>query len=345
MTSSTIGKPPPVDPERSIIENALELTPLADIGPDVYTNTRPLWHPIGARGIYGGAVIAQCLSAAQRTVDSSLTVHSLHCYFVLAGDAEIPVVYHVERVRDGRSFATRTVQARQKGRPIFTVTMSFMRDGAGGEKAVEHGAVMPGGLEGPWEEDGESVKNDVGVQSWKLGILNENASDISTRKTRQWMRACGKISPEGGHQAHLNALAYMSDSFFIGTVARVHGLPRGKAAVMKANLEPREFSGAAKTSWSSLGAEQSRPEVGMMVSLDHAIYFHRPRGFRADEWFLTEAESPWAGDGRGVVMQKIWTREGQLVATCFQEGVIRLKGVKPLPAPPNGPEAKRESKL
>src|ERR1700761_3251935 len=82
---------------------------------DLYTNTRPLWHPPGARGAYGGAVIAQCLAAAQNTVPKNFTVHSMHCYFVLAGNAEIPVIYHVEHVRDGRSFITRTVQARQQG--------------------------------------------------------------------------------------------------------------------------------------------------------------------------------------------------------------------------------------
>jgi acyl-CoA thioesterase 8 len=111
----------------------------------------------------------------------------------------------------------------------------------------------------------------------------------------------------------------MSDSFFIGTVARVHGLPRDRAVTVKAYLEPRVFGGAAKTLQPPVGVAQGRPEIGMMVSLDHTIYFHSPRGFRADEWLLTEAESPWAGDGRGLVMQKIWTREGKLVATCFQE--------------------------
>ena len=104
----------------------------------MFTNTRPLWHPPGARGVYGGAVIAQCLSAAQRTVPSNFTVHSMHCYFVLAGNAEIPIIYNVERVRDGKSFCTRTVQARQRARPIFTVTLSFMREIEKGDKIVEH---------------------------------------------------------------------------------------------------------------------------------------------------------------------------------------------------------------
>ncbi|KAF5017137.1 hypothetical protein F66182_10974, partial [Fusarium sp. NRRL 66182] len=89
----TIFEPPPLDNSKAAIENVLDLTPISDIGPDVFTNTRPLWHPPGARGIYGGAVIAQCLSAAQRTVPENFFVHSMHCYFVLAGDSEIPIVY------------------------------------------------------------------------------------------------------------------------------------------------------------------------------------------------------------------------------------------------------------
>ncbi|KAH0391103.1 Thioesterase/thiol ester dehydrase-isomerase, partial [Aureobasidium melanogenum] len=129
---STLIKPPPADPSKSAIESVLELKQLTDIDPGLFTNTRPLWHPPGARGIYGGAVIAQCLAAAQRTVRDDFTVHSMHCYFVLAGSADIPIMYHVEKVRDGRSFATRTVQARQRGRPIFTTTMSFVRENSGG---------------------------------------------------------------------------------------------------------------------------------------------------------------------------------------------------------------------
>lgn len=99
---STLIRPPPVNPSQSAIENVLELTQLHDIDPDLFTNRRPLWHPPGARGIYGGAAIAQTLSAAQKTVPQEFTVHSMHCYFVLAGNAEIPIIYHVERVRTGK---------------------------------------------------------------------------------------------------------------------------------------------------------------------------------------------------------------------------------------------------
>lgn len=140
---ATLIRPPPIDHSQSAIENVLELTRLSDIDPDLFTNTRPLWHPPGARGIFGGAAIAQTLSAAQQTVDPDFTVHSMHCYFVLAGNADIPIIYHVERVRSGKSFATRTVQARQRGKVIFTTTMSFVRQHSGGDKKVEHAYPMP----------------------------------------------------------------------------------------------------------------------------------------------------------------------------------------------------------
>lgn len=141
--ATLIRPPPPADPAYSPIENNLQLTALTDIDPDLFTNTRAAWHPPGARGIFGGFAISQCLSAAQRTVPSNFTIHSMHCYFVLSGNSDIPIMYHVERVRDGRSFATRTVQARQRGKVIFTTTMSFVREGAGGKNLVEHAVNMP----------------------------------------------------------------------------------------------------------------------------------------------------------------------------------------------------------
>lgn len=159
-TSQTIKPPPPPLPSHALIESTLELTALTDLGPTTFTNTRPLWRPPNARGIFGGAVIAQSLAAAIKTVPETMRVHSMHCYFVLAGDWTIPVVYEVEIVRDGRSFATRTVQARQKGRCIFTTTCSFQRpapdDGQAGSLLAQE--ELPEGLKGPEEcDDGETV--------------------------------------------------------------------------------------------------------------------------------------------------------------------------------------------
>jgi len=107
-------------------------------------------------------VIAQCLSAAQRTVPPDFTVHSMHCYFVLAGNAEIPIIYNVERVREGKSFATRTVQARQRGKPIFTVTLSFMKELKGNERVVSHAVSMPQVPDPVPEDDSEANRSSHG---------------------------------------------------------------------------------------------------------------------------------------------------------------------------------------
>jgi acyl-CoA thioesterase 8 len=173
-TMGTLIRPRPINESQSNIENVLELTQLSDIDPDLFTNARPLWHPPGARGIFGGAAIAQCLSAAQKTVPENFTVHSMHCYFILAGNSEIPIIYHVERVRSGKSFATRTVQARQRGKVIFTTTCSFVRQNSGGEKKVEHATPMPD-CPGPVEgmDDLDHGGQPTGpFQSQRIEILN-----------------------------------------------------------------------------------------------------------------------------------------------------------------------------
>jgi acyl-CoA thioesterase len=271
----------------------------------------------------------------------------------------IPILYHVEHVRSGRSFATRTVQARQRGAAIFTTTMSFVRENSGGARTVRHAVPMPAGIEPPGDEGDElaeleRIASDSPFESRRLQILDDESAELHLKKARQWVRARGRISPDGGHQAHLSALAYISDSYFIGTVSRIHNLWRFSEAksALQATANASDTSPRADLLGSSspsvpearrvylrrlaalegfaddLDNRAGRPEVGMVVSLDHSIYFHEPRKVRADEWVFTEMESPWAGDGRGVVTQKMWARDGTLIATCFQEGVVRLKRVE-----------------
>ncbi|RYP03019.1 hypothetical protein DL764_005440 [Monosporascus ibericus] len=341
---ATLIKPPPQDTGKAPIENALELTDLSIIGPDIFTNTRELWHPPGARGIYGGAVIAQTLAAAQRTVPHDFVVHSFHCFFVLAGDSGTPLLYHVERVREGRSFCTRTVQALQRGNPIFTVTCSFVREGGGGEPAVAHQTPMPAGALPPppddYDDEGPNWSGPRAerspFESYRIQIVDGGDGDNggagaggapeARKKARRWVRARGRISDEGSHQAHLNALAYISDSYFIGAVGRFHRLWRFpfKAEDVDKLPEDKRQQLARQLDWEGYGKVEDyrgRPEIGMMVSLDHTIYFHNPKKVRADEWMFTEIESPWAGDGRGVVTQRIFSKDGTLLATCFQENL------------------------
>lgn len=379
----TLIKSLPPNPDHSPIESILSLLPLTNIGPDIYTNAQPLWHPPGARGIFGGAAIAQCLAAAQATIPPDFTIHSMHCYFVLAGNSSIPILYHVERVRDGKSFATRTVQARQRGKPIFTTTMSFAREGSGGRPGnlVEHQVPMPADVVPPPDGTGNSAeghKRPKGIGNTddtpfeSLRCMGGKGEKPENKRLRQWVRARGRISDapigmafdknptssgltEAGimradgsgktevrhnHQAHLNALAYMSDAYFIGTVARVHHLMRfaNRRSIDK-TLESftgsEEEKRAMKEYLEAIAKEEAEEnaahqhsgdtrQIGMMVSLDHLIFFHNPRAFRADEWMLTEMDSPWAGDGRGLAFQRIWTKDGILIATCVQEGVVRL---------------------
>lgn len=330
---TTLLRPPEPDKTKAPIENVLEVTEMGVMGPDIFTNTRQPWLPPGARGIYGGAVIAQCLASAQKTVPDDFLPHSCHCYFLLAGSSSIPILFHVERVRDGRSFATRTVQARQRGKCIFTTTISFAKHGSAddGKKKVRHAAPPPGGaVEGapPEDWDGEGLGSRTGpIQNYQLEVLRatDPTSQPHERKCRTWQRARGRISDAGGHEAHLNALAYMSDSLFIGTVSRIHGLwrlpvapsqvpdlPTAQRELVTGLLE-REGMGSTIEEW------ESRPTLGMLVSLDHSIYFHEPKRVRADEWMFAEMESPWAGQERGVVMQRIFARDGTLLASCVQE--------------------------
>lgn len=155
------------------------------------------------------------------------------------------------------------------------------------------------------------------------------------KKVRQWARAKGQISLSGGRQAHLGAFAYISDSFLLATVYRVHSVPRfssptalRRLADLKARPEPdreerralRYFKSLADVEAGELGdSGKSGKEVGMMVSLSHSIYFHCPRAVRADEWMLCEMETPWAGDGRGLGTSRWWSGDGVLIATCVQE--------------------------
>ena len=250
------------------------------------------------------------------------------------------------RVRDGASFATRAVTARQRGRPVLTATVSLMREGAGGAATIAHEDGIPAdvdwgfvrrreregdasargqdggegarrarmaGAEGEEEEDWEEWETvDRGggggpMEKEVLAITDEDAREPQRKRLRSWIRARGRLAPAPA--AHLAALAYVSDSWFVGTVARAHGLPPyGTPPPHQADLPLEE-----------------QKEVAMMVSLDHTVYFHRPRAVRADRWMLSEMETPWSGDGRGLVMQRIWARDGALVATCVQEGLARVR--------------------
>jgi acyl-CoA thioesterase II len=266
---------------------------LEEVDTDLFRSTKPLWQPPGSRGVYGGAVVAQALSACQKTVPEGFFIHSLHSYFILPGDRSAPVVYNVQRIRDGRSFVTRFVKARQRGRCIFTATCSFQRPA---DKAIHHQKPA----EKPTTPDPTLLAPSLDsttpyfvqcdgqiMECKRLAEPNDHLPPHERTQTL-YMRARGPLK---SRELHEMALAYMSDHRFIMTAALAN----------KVQFE----------------------DVGMVTSLDHSMYFHCP--FRADEWLTFRMSSPWAGDGRGLTIGHVYREDGRLVATCMQEGVIRLR--------------------
>ncbi|XP_011093142.1 uncharacterized protein LOC105173170 [Sesamum indicum] len=255
--------------------------------------------------IFGGQFIGQALAAACKTVDCLKIVHSLHAYFLLIGDFDIPIIYQVHRVRDGKSFATRRVEAIQKGNVVFTLLASFQKEEEGFDHQV---ATMPS-VPDPetllsMEELRErrlidprlprTYRNKVAsVQfvPWPIEIrfCEPNTSTNQTKSPpslRYWFRARGKLSDE--QALHRCVVAYASDLIFL-----------------QISLNPHREKGLKSAS----------------VSLDHAMWFHRP--FRADDWLLYVIDSPNAHSARGFVVGRMFTRKGELVVSLTQEGLLR----------------------
>jgi acyl-CoA thioesterase-2 len=277
----------------------IELLDLENIELNIYRGAN---RDIGTSRIYGGQALAQSLVAARRTVEEDWAAHSLHGYFILEGDLSLPVVYFVDRLRDGRSYATRRVTGIQNGDAIFNMSASFHRHEDGISHQMEMPSVPPpdafrSELEEIREHSDEIPESIRGVltQDRPLDIRPVDAVDPFDPKPgipRQlyWIRAIGRI--EGGTANHQAILAYASDFGLLGASLRPHGL------------------------------SVRSPEV-MVASLDHAIWFHRP--FRADEWLLYVVDSPSSGMGRGFSRGTFFTQEGELVASVAQEGVVRLR--------------------
>lgn len=247
--------------------------------------------------VFGGQVLAQAMTAAYRTVDSRLSVHSLHSYFLRAGDWKTPILFEVDRVRDGRSFATRRVVAIQHGRAIFNLSCSWhvVEDG------LEHDPPMPDvpppeALRSDKEVFEELARTQPEVNRYRFrfnAIDSRHAENIRFTDSEShpptkhsWMRTAAKL-PDND-ELHLGLLCYMSDMDFMSTSRQPH------------DTTDIELQGA---------------------SLDHAMWFHRP--FRADEWMLFAKESPSAAGARGFVRGHFFSEAGELLATAAQECLIR----------------------
>ena len=258
--------------------------------------------------VFGGQIVAQALVAAARTVEGAAP-HSLHGYFLVGGDPSTPIDYEVERMRDGRSFSTRRCVAIQHGQPIFTLTCSFHAPEQGFDHALEMPAVPdPETLMSP--ERLALASSRLVPAALQRYFKQEQAIEVRPvdlgryypRSERQplpalqniWMRANGALPDDPA--VHRAVLAYLSDMTLIDTI-----LVRQQHTVFDAEV--------------------------MAASLDHAIWFHRP--FRADEWLLYSQVSPTAQSGRGLARGSLYSRDGRLVASVIQEGMIRLRADKP----------------
>ena len=246
--------------------------------------------------VFGGQVAGQALVAAARTVEPDRTVHSLHAYFLRAGDPKVPILYQVDRIRDGRSFTTRRVVGIQHGRAIFNLAASFHVH----EPGFEHELTMPE-VPAPeslpdWKTQWAPVAEGIG-ERWERprAIDLRYASGLpfmragtSTMRQQVWLRADGKLPDD--HVLHTCLLTYASDMTLLDTTLLPHGT-------------------------------SSLDESIQLASLDHAMWFHQP--FRADEWLLYDQETTAASGGRGLARGSVFRRDGVLVASVVQEGLIR----------------------
>lgn len=315
----------------STIEKQIDVARTPDHGPDTFTNTSSSWRP-GVRGIFGGLAIAQSLRAAQQTVRDEFVAHSLHGSFVFAGTSDDSIIYHVERVRDGRGFCTRSVRAIQGGNPIFICIISFTRArGSDSDiKDLQHYPPMPSNVPKPDDTYNGGGELQLPFINCSVGILNTNSQGgPEDKRIHQWIKAVGPLSPSAGPQIHHAALAFMSDSYFLV------GVPHSHEVWHFVNTPISEFYPSPKGTSTSTETHTSirRPylecpgvdpgsgerKVSMMVSLDHTMYFHNMEYLQVGEWLLSEIQSSWAGNSRGIVQQRMWTKDGKLVGTCIQE--------------------------
>ncbi|MEZ4566410.1 MAG: acyl-CoA thioesterase II [Desulfobacterales bacterium] len=287
----------PID---NVLDELLALLKLEKIEENIYRGNS---QDLGFGNVFGGQVLGQALSAATQTVDDTRSAHSLHAYFMRPGDPAKPVVYEVDCIRDGKSFTTRRVVAIQKGRAILSMSASFQTE----ETGFEHQDPMPDGIPGPEKLMSEidlarqiadkipaSIRNQIlcvkPIEIRPVNPVNPFAPKKETPDRYVWFKTIHAMPDD--LSIHKYMLAYASDFGLVSTSLRPH----------------------ARTFWD--------PEM-QVASLDHAMWFHRE--FRMDDWLLYVIHSPNAAKARGLNHGRIYSKNGTLVASTVQEGLIRYQ--------------------
>ncbi len=254
---------------------------------------------LGTPQVFGGQVLGQALGAAQQTV-SEREAHSIHAYFLRRGDFNAPIIYQVDRNRDGGSFSSRTVVAIQHGQPIFTMSASFQRSESGLEFYPELEEMPPApspddaGVERAYNNRNEAMqKPEFG---FCVSLADPYALSVSDKqRSRWWFKTREQLADD--QALHKAVLAYISDGGLLATAVKPHG------------YHPWE--------------QQKKRRDLLMASIDHAIWYHRP--FRADEWLLYDSHSMSTSNSRGLARASIYDATGRLIASCMQEGLVRIK--------------------
>jgi acyl-CoA thioesterase II len=285
---------------RTLVTELEDLLSVTRMGDGWYLGKRRIG---GVGRVFGGQVIAQALAAAQDTVSPERAAHSLHAYFMRAGNEDYEITFRVERDFDGGSFSTRRVIAMQQDKPILNMAASFQKH----EEGLHHQDPMP---DVPMPEDltpEAELRNrfaDQIPEKFRANFLRDRAFESRPVEPRDWMGGDKRLPARqdiwfrlrdrtvDDAAMHRAMLAYQSDSWLLGTCTLAHGV-----------------------TWLTPGM--------MTASLDHAVWLHDD--FRVDDWLLYSCDSPWTGHGRGFNRGSIYTKDGRLVATCAQEGLIRLR--------------------